>query len=103
MERQETEERPSERIFRRPLVWKGCLPMYHHFDDWRNLFFTGSGALLEESAAGADGVLGVFVVDGIELVQGSIALFGWRTRRGQAGNGLAGMSGIACQQLAGIV
>ena len=44
--------------------------MYHHFDNWRNLFFTGSGALLEEAAAGADGVLGVFVVDGIELVQG---------------------------------
>ena len=59
--------------------------------------------MLEESAAGADGVLGVFVVDGIELVQGSVALFGRRTRRGQAGNGLAGMSGIACQQLAGIV
>ena len=77
--------------------------MYHYFDDWRNLFFTGSGALLEESAAGADGVLGVFVVDGIELVQGSIALFGRRTRRGQAGNGFTGMSGIACQQLAGIV
>ena len=58
--------------------------MYHHFDNWRNLFFTGSGALLEEAAAGADGVLGVFVVDGIELVQGSIALFRRRTRRGQA-------------------
>ena len=93
-------KRPSEQ---QTAFIGGRLPMYHHFNDWRNLFFTGSGALLEESAAGADGVLGVFVVDGIELVQRSVALFGRRTRRGQAGNGFAGMSGIACQQLAGIV
>ena len=77
--------------------------MYDYFDNRSNLFVTGSRTLLEEAAASADGILRVFVVDGIELVQGSIALFGRRTRRGQTGNGLAGMSGIACQQLAGIV
>ena len=49
----------------------------------------------------ADGVLRVFVVNGIEPVQCRVAFFRRRTRRGQAGNGLAGIFFIASQQFAG--
>ena len=42
--------------------------MYDYFDNGCNLFVTGSRALLEEAAACADGVLRVFVVNGIEPV-----------------------------------
>ena len=77
--------------------------MYDYFDNGCNLFVTGSRTLLEEAAASADGVLRVFVVNGIEPVQCRVAFFRRRTRRSQAGNGLAGIFFIACQQLAGIV
>jgi|GEM_PF-7052351 len=42
--------------------------MYDYFDNRSNLFVTGSRTLLEEAAASADGVLRVFVVNGIEPV-----------------------------------
>ena len=75
--------------------------MYDYFDNGRNLFVTGGGTLLEEAAARADGVLRVFVVNGIEPVQCRVAFFRRRTRRSQAGNGLAGIFFIASQQFAG--
>ena len=42
--------------------------MYDYFDNRSNLFVPGSRTLLEEAAASADGVLRVFVVNGIEPV-----------------------------------
>ena len=75
--------------------------MYDYFDNRRNLFVTGSRALLEEATAGADGVLRVFVVNGIEPVQRRVSFFRQRTRRSQTGDGLAGIFLITCQQLAG--
>ena len=77
--------------------------MYDYFDNRRNLFIMGSRTLLEEAAASADGVLRVFVVNGIEPVQCRVAFFRRRTRRSQAGNGLAGIFFIASQQFAGNV
>lgn len=75
--------------------------MYDYFDNRRNLFITGGRTLLEEAAARADGVLRVFVVNGIEPVQSRVTFFRWRTRRSQAGNGLTSIFFIACQQFAG--
>ena len=77
--------------------------MYDYFDNGCNLFVTGSRTLLEEAAASADGVLRVFVVNGIEPVQCRVTFFRRRTRRSQAGNGLAGIFFIASQQFAGNV
>ena len=77
--------------------------MYDYFDNGSNLFVTGSRTLLKEAATGADGILRVFVVNGIEPVQCRVTFFRRRTRRSQAGNGLAGIFFIASQQLAGNV
>ena len=46
---------------------EGRLPVNHHFNDGGNVFFLGSRTFLQESAACADGVASVFMVDGIEL------------------------------------